>query len=185
MSETNPVDPTSSSAPAPASVAAAAPAPAALRKRRTRFITPALALVAALVVGGVGGVLIGQNTAAAAGPSATGPGGFANGGGPRFQGGGAGGPGGAGGLTAGTIESIDGGTITVKLADGSTVQVTTTADTSVTQSTDAVVGDLATGDTITVIGQKDDSGNVAADSISEGEALRFGGPAQAPSDSTN
>ncbi len=160
MSDNNPVDPTATSAQP--------------KKRWTRLITPALALVAALAIGGVAGAFIGQGTAAGAGPTANGPGGFsANGGGPRFQGG-AGGPG--GGLTAGTIESIDGDTITVKLEDGTTVKVTTDADTTVTETTDATVGDLATGDTVTVFGAKGADGSVAADSIAEGQARAFGGP---------
>ncbi|MES1169540.1 MAG: hypothetical protein ABUL47_02510, partial [Leifsonia sp.] len=53
------VDPTVA---APVTTAPVATAPT---KRWTRFLTPALALVAALIVGGVAGVLIGQNTASA------------------------------------------------------------------------------------------------------------------------
>ena len=52
--------------------------------------------------------------------------------------------------------------------------VTTDDDTSVTETTDAEVGDLATGDEITVIGEKDDDGNVAADSISQGGRVHDG-----------
>lgn len=150
---------------------AAAPAPAPAPKRWTRFITPALALVAALVVGGVAGVLIGQNTATR-GPAVMGPGGFVtDGDGPQLQGSGPGAD-----ITAGTIQSIDGDTITVELPDGTTVTVTADDDTTVTQTSDAEVSDLAEGDEITVIGETDADGNVAADAISEGGALRFGGP---------
>ena len=164
------------------SPAVAAPAP----KRWTRFVTPALALVAALIVGGVAGVLIGQNTASASNASSL-RGGFGesqNGQGvPGFGGrqGGTGsdsttgGAGGArGGFTAGTITSIDGGTITLKLADGSTVKVSTSGSTTVTKTSKAKVSDLSTGDTITVVGQADSSGNVTATRISEGDAA-FGG----------
>jgi hypothetical protein len=165
MSDTSPVDPTTSSD--------AAAAPAAPSKRWTRFLTPALALVAALVVGGVAGVLIGQNTAPR-GPAAMGPGGFVtDGGGPQLSGG----PNGGADFTAGTIESIDGDTLTVKLDDGTTVTVTTDDDTSVTQTSDVEVGDLTEGDEVTVIGEKDDDGNVAADSISQGgAAFMMAGP---------
>jgi len=167
--------------------AADAPAGAAAAPRRwTRFVTPALALVAALIVGGVAGVLIGQNTASASNASSLrgGFGGSQNGQGyPGFGGrqGGTGsdsttgGAGGArGGFTAGTITSIDGGTITLKLADGSTVKVSTSGSTTVTKTSKAKVSDLSTGDTITVVGQADSSGNVTATRISEGDAA-FGG----------
>jgi hypothetical protein len=162
MSDDSPVDPATASAPAPAAAARA--------KSRTRFITPALALVAALVIGGVAGVFIGQSTAPR-GPSAMGgPGAFVpREGGPQVSGG----P--EGDFTAGTIESIDGDTITVKLDDGTTVTVTTDDDTSVTELAEVEVGDLAEGDEITVIGEKDADGNVAADSISQG-AFMVGGP---------
>jgi len=146
--------------------AAVAPTPAA--KRWTRFVTPALALVAALIVGGVGGVLIGQNTASPSNASVI-RGGFGPGRGDDGPGTGQL-SGGRGGLTAGTISSIDGDTITLKLADGSTVKVSTSGSTSVTKTSTAKVGDLAAGDTITVIGKADSSGNVTATRISEGDA---------------
>jgi len=148
----------------------AAPAPAT--KRWTRFVTPALALIAAVIIGGVGGVLIGQNTASPSNASEI-RGGFGPG-----QGGD--GPdtgqlsGGRGGLTAGKITSIDGDTITLTLADGSTVKVSTSGSTSVTKTSKAKVSDLKTGDSVTVIGEADSSGNVTATRISEGDA-GFGG----------
>jgi hypothetical protein len=166
MSDPESVDPTTSSSSSSGETAAAPPP----RKRSTRFITPVLALLAALVVGGVAGVLIGQGTAERRPQAQGGPGAFVqNGDGPTQ-----GGPG--GGLTAGTIESIDGDAITLKLQDGSTVVVTADDDTAVTQTEDAEVSDLAEGDEILVTGDKDTDGNVAADSISEGGAQPFGGP---------
>ena len=164
MSENSPVDPATASAPV---------APAAPKKRWTRFVTPALALVAALVIGGVAGVFIGQNTAAR-GPSAMGPGGFVpREGGPQLSGG----PNGEADFTAGTIESIDGDTITVKLEDGTTVAVTTDDDTAVSKTSEVDVSELEAGEEITVIGTKDDDGNVAADSISQGDSgFMVGGP---------
>ena len=125
-----------------------------------RFVTPVLALLAAIGVGIFAGVLIGQNTATAAAPSGfTPPEGFD------------GAPTGAGNFTSGEITSVDGDTVTLTLDDGSTVTVTTSGDTTV--SVEGEVGDLATGDTVTVIGETDDDGNVAATSISEGAG--FGG----------
>ena len=154
---------------APADTAPAATA--APTKRRARFVTPALALAATLIVGGVAGVLIGQSTASPSnGPVVS------NGFGP----GGGDGPGTGpqlsdrNGLTSGKIVSIDGDTITVKLADGSTVKVSTSGSTTVTKTSKAKVSDLAKGDTITVVGQADSSGNVTATRISEGDA-GFGG----------
>ena len=166
MSETTTTEPATASAPEPTP----GPAPAPSKKSAARFITPALAIVAALVIGGVAGVLIGQNTAPTGGPAGMRPGEFVqNGDGPQFQGG-------PGGFTAGTIQSIDGDTIIVELEDGSTVTVKTSADTTVTQTEEATVGDLAEGDEITVVGETGDDDTVTADSISEGDqALRFGG----------
>ena len=182
-------EPPAEQAPAAAPAVAATPA----KKNWTRFLTPALALVAALIVGGVAGVLIGQNTASTSNASSVRPGGGTGQGGEGGFGGfgnrqggtgtgngtgagtGAGAAGGArGGFTAGTIESIDGDTITLKLTDGSTVKVSTSDTTTVTKSSTAKVSDLATGETITVTGQADSSGDVTATRIAEGDAS-FGG----------
>jgi Cu/Ag efflux protein CusF len=183
QNEKLPQVPVDSETPVAAPAAATAP-----KKGWVRFVTPALALVAALVVGGVAGVLIGQSTASAS-TQRTGfqnRGGF--GGGEGFPGGGAGAPSGApnaggangaGAFTAGTIQSVDGDTITVKLQDGSTVKVTTSDSTKVTETTDSSVSKLKSGDEITVIGEKDASGDVTATTIAEGQSgfgLRgFGG----------
>jgi hypothetical protein len=139
------------------------------KKKATRFITPALALVAAIGVGVVVGVVVGQNTATSAAPT-----GFNQG---QLPDGAQGGTFPGGGFTAGTITGIDGDTVTIELQDGSTVTVTATDDTTVTTTTESSVSDLAEGDTITVSGDTDDDGNVAsATSIREGEAMGgFGG----------
>jgi endonuclease YncB( thermonuclease family) len=143
-------------------------------KRKARFITPALALVAVLGVGIFGGVLIGQNTASAssAGSAALGQGR------PDGAAGGATGdtPVGMGGFTSGTVTAVDGDTVTLELTDGSTVTITTTDDTTVTTTQNSSVADLAEGDSLTVVGEADDDGNVAATSIAEG-ARGFGGGA--------
>jgi len=174
VTDTNDTSPASAEPPAgdgtpvPATATDPAATAATATKRRTRWLTPALALVAALIVGGVGGVLIGQNTASPSnGPV------LQNGFGPQQNGKGPGTGqlnGDRGGLTAGTITSIDGDTITVKLADGSSVKVSTSGSTTVTKTSKAKVSDLATGDSITVIGNADSSGNVTATRISEGDA---------------
>jgi hypothetical protein len=139
------------------------------RKRSVaRFITPALALVAAVGIGLFGGVLIGQNSASAT-TSARGAG---QGGFPGTAGGDA--PTGMGGFTTGTVTAVDGSTVTLELTDGSTVKVTTTDDTTVTTTEESTVDALAEGDSLTVTGDTDDDGTVAANSITEG-ATGFGG----------
>jgi hypothetical protein len=148
--------------------------------------------VAALVIGLFGGILIGHATAPAStnagfrtGTGAGGAGGFGNrtfGGGAGGTGTGQGGAGGfaGGGFTAGTIVSVNGDTIVIKEANGTQATVTTTGTTTVTKTSKSTVGDLKTGETITVVGQADSSGNVTANSISEGAGLgRFGGRARA------
>lgn len=139
------------------------------RPARKRWITPALALVAAVTIGLFGGILIGHNGSSASRASGTRTGTFPGGGG---AGGGAGG--GSGGFTAGTIASIDGDTITLTLADGSTVKVTTSSTTTVTKTDTGTLSDLAKGDTVSVIGATDSNGAVTATTVSEG-ALGFGG----------
>jgi hypothetical protein len=137
------------------------------KKKLTRFITPVLALVAVLAVGLISGVFIGKNTA-----TATTAGGFDRG---TMTGEApTGTAGGMGGFTSGTIVSVDGDTITLELEDGSTVTISTADDTTVTTTQDSTVGELAEGDSITVVGEADDDGNVSATSISEG-STGFGG----------
>jgi hypothetical protein len=140
-----------------------------------RFVTPILALVAALAVGGISGVAIGQSTATA---STQLPAGFDQG--QRTDGAGAG----LGDLTMGTIASIDGDTITVTLSDGTTTTITTSADTAVTTTTDGSVSDIVAGDTVTVAGATGADGAVAATSISEG-TTGFGGGTPPTQNSTN
>lgn len=159
----------------PAQLASVAVAP---KKSWTRYLTPALALVAALIVGGVAGVLIGQSTLSSTNASSA-RGGFGGtgtraGGSPGAAGGTGTGAAARGGFTAGTIAGVDGSTITVKLADGSTVKVNTSTSTKVTKTSTASVKDLAMGDTVAVVGAKDASGTVAATRISEGQ-LGLGG----------
>jgi hypothetical protein len=160
--------PTETTPAAAAPVAASTPA----KKSAARFITPALALIAALGVGGVAGVAIGQSTASSSLPAGVTPGQFPGAGdgddASGFPGGG------RGDVTSGTVTSVDGDTITVTLADGSTVTVTTSADTTVTKTSDATVADLVAGEEIVVSGTKDDAGNVTATSITQGAGFPGG-----------
>lgn len=87
------------------------------------------------------------------------------------------------GGTNGTIESIDGATITLMGQDGAATQVLTTEETTLTSSSEGTVADLQVGDNVRVMGSGSgteltaelvvDSGDVAA---TEG----FGGPGQRP-----
>jgi hypothetical protein len=166
--------------------------------RKARWITPTLAIVAALAVGIAGGVLIGRSSASASqggfargqlGSGQFGSGQFGSGQGSGQQNGGsfAG-----GGFTSGTIVSIDGTTITVKASDGTQKTITTSDSTRVTKTTASSVGALKKGETITVIGQAGTGGSVAAATIAEGDGLRGGfgrggarGTATPPADSGN
>ncbi len=67
-------------------------------------------------------------------------------------------PGGMPGGTAGTIQSISGNTITVKLDNGTVETVTMTADTIIAKSQTAASADLAAGQTVQVAGLPADNG---------------------------
>lgn len=165
-----PSEPISNLAPAATS---GEPAPVK-KKSSARFITPILALVAAIGIGLFGGVLIGQNTASAttAGTRQGGQGNFPGGTTEGAPGGT--GTGTRGNFTSGTVASVDGDVVTLTLTDGSTVKVTATDDTTITTTETSKIDALAEGDTLTVVGTADADGNVAATSISEG-ATGFGG----------
>jgi len=80
-------------------------------------------------------------------------------------GGGAGANGGGfGGGVAGTIKSINGSTVEISTAQNVTT-VTLSPSTTVMQSVAATTADLQVGQTVTVRGQRDSTGNVAASSI--------------------
>ena len=177
--------PSAPAPPAPAPPVVVAPAAAPARSGITRWLVPAIALVGVAMIALLGGILIGQHTG---GPERaadfTRSGSQAqNGQGPRGEGGqqdrpGQLGkvtrPGALGGLTVGTIQSIDGDTIIVKLLDGSTVTVKTTTSTKVAKTAESSVSDLKAGETLMVRGEKDASGSVSATSISEGANRFFG-----------
>jgi hypothetical protein len=173
----------------------------AVLARRPRAKLPSLTVVLVVVVvasaGFIGGILVGKHygssgspasrlgafAAAEASPSAgtgsgsrTGLGGAGGGfGGARGglsgtgETGGTGGTGGfaEGNATVGTIKLIDGSTIYVTTSAGDIVQVVTSSGTKVTVSSTVPVKDLQPGETVIVEGSKNSSGGVSATSISQ------------------
>jgi hypothetical protein len=157
----------------------------AVLTRRPRAKLPSLTLVlAAIVVAGAGflvGALVGKhygssgsgNLAAefsrlAARPTTSG--GSAGAGSGLGAGAGTGGRGGlfgGGNATVGTIKLIDGATVYVQTTAGDIVQVATSAGTKVTVSSTVPVKDLRPGETVIVLGSKNSSGAIAATSISQ------------------
>jgi hypothetical protein len=167
----------------------------AVLARRPRAKLPSLTVVLVVVVvasaGFIGGILVGKHygssgglasrlgafAAAEASPSAgtgsgsrTGLGGAGGGfGGAR---GGLSGTGGTGGFaegnaTVGTIKLIDGSTVYVQTSAGGIVQVVTSSGTKVTVSSTVPVKDLQPGETVIVEGSKNSSGGISATSISQ------------------
>jgi hypothetical protein len=138
--------------------------------------TLSLGVIALLVVGFLGGVLVqknfGKSTASAATARRTGftgtlPGGFQRTGTGTGAGTGTGtGTGRAGTDQTGTIVLVDGTTIYVKLANGDTVTVKTSNDTKVSLASSAKVGSLKKGQQVTFTGPADSStGTVTATSV--------------------
>ncbi len=84
----------------------------------------------------------------------------------------AGGFGPPGDVTVGTVESIDGSTMTIATRDGSTVMVTVPEGTPVTSQVEVPLADLPVGSDVVVRGATGADGTVTADSVSEGG---FGG----------
>jgi hypothetical protein len=163
----------------------------AVLTRRPRAKLPSLTLVLAAIVvasaGFLGGAMVGKhygnsssgNLAAAfsrlaarsSASASAGSGGTGSGfGGSGFGGSGFGGRGGlfgGGNATVGTIKLIDGGTVYVQTTAGDIVQVATSAGTKVTVSSTVPVKDLRPGETVIVEGSKNSSGAIAATSISQ------------------
>jgi len=157
--------------------------------RRPRAKLPSLTLVLAAVVvasaGFLGGALVGKHygssssgnlaaafsrlagaRASATASAGSGSGGTGSGSGFGF-GGGRGGAFGTGNATIGTIKLIDGRTVYVQTTAGDIVQVATSAGTKVTISSAVPVKDLQPGETVIVEGGKNSSGAIAATSISQ------------------
>ena len=106
------------------------------------------------------------------------PGGFGGRGG-----GGAGGFGFGGGGLFGTIEAIEGGEISVNTAQG-VLKASVSSDTNIQVFSEGTLQDLLNGMQVTVVGERDEEGNVQATSIvvvpEGGGGFRFGGQRQAP-----
>jgi hypothetical protein len=156
---------------------------------RRKLPWPALLLTTAVVaaLAFTGGALVEKGRAtgsarpgaaggAAAGAARTGGAQGAAAGGPA-GGGAAGGAGGAGGgMTVGTIKVVDGSTIYVTDAQGDIVKVTTSKSTQVSESKSGKVSDLEPGQSVTVRGDQNSSGDVTATTVTEGGTTGgFGG----------
>jgi hypothetical protein len=156
----------------------------AVLTRRPRAKLPSLTLVLAAIVvasaGFLGGAMVGKHygssgtgnlaafrglAARASASASAGTGGTGSGTGSGF--GGRGGVFGGGNATVGTIKLIDGRTVYVQTTAGDIVQVATSAGTKVTVSSTVPVKDLQPGETVIVQGSKNSSGAIAATSISQ------------------
>lgn len=74
--------------------------------------------------------------------------------------------------TSGTVESINGNTLTVKAQDGTTIKATVAATTTYTTNVAVTAADIKTGDDVTVIGQAAASGGViTATQVTVGSGL--------------
>jgi hypothetical protein len=71
------------------------------------------------------------------------------------------------GGTTGTVEAVDGTTISVRDDSDEVVEVTTGADTQVVAISEATIDDLAVGDNVLVTGETGEDGIVVADSITD------------------
>lgn len=151
---------------------------AAPPRRKLPWLTLALCggVIAALSF--AGGALVEKNSAPAASARTGGNpfAGFSRSGG--AAGGGTGGLGGgatgAGGATTGTVKLVDGSTVYLTDSSGNVVKVTTGASTKVDVTKTGKLSDLQPGQTVTVRGSTDTSGNLAATTVTEGGST-FGG----------
>ena len=161
----------------------------AVLARRPRAKLPSLTVVLVVVVvasaGFIGGIVVGKHYGSSgSGSVASRFGAFAAAGGAAAsrtglaapalaaraglcrRGGGTGGFAG-GNATVGTIKLVDGNTVYVQTSAGDIVQVSTSAGTKVTVSSTVPVKDLQPGETVIVEGSKNSSGGVSATSISQ------------------
>lgn len=144
------------------------------RPRRTsRRLLVALGLAGALAVGGLA-FAVGRITAPAAAATFPGgaqpPGGFQGPGGQGQGPGGFGGFGGGGLGVEGSITALDGDTLTLETADGSSITVNLSADTAFAREESAAKEDIGEGDEVRVeieLGTGSDlaSGEVEANSV--------------------
>ena len=141
-------------APVVASSPGMAPAPAKRKGSGGGWLNAVLVIAAAVAIGGVA-FAAGRTTAPTAAVNAPGPGNL--GGGAGFPtgsfapGGFARGGLGGGGLTVrGTVESVDGDTLTIKMASGQTVEVKTGESTTYNTQAPASASDVQAGTTVQV-----------------------------------
>ena len=146
---------------------------AAPPRRRLPWLS--LLLVAGTIAGAAfaGGAYFERNNGAATagGASAGGArpaGGFAGFGGAAGGAGGTGGTSASGSATSGTVKLIDGSTVYLTTTSGSVVKVTTKGTTKITTVQSGKPADLKPGQTVTVEGTTDSSGNVAATTVTKG-----------------
>ena len=150
----------------------------AVLTRRPRAKLPSLTLVLAAIVvasaGFLGGALVGKHYGSSGSSAAAAFSRFAGARASASTGAGSGssasgrtGAFGAGNATVGTIKLIDGSTVYVQTTAGDIVQVATSAGTKVTVSSTVPVTSLRPGQTVIVEGSKNSSGAVAATSISQ------------------
>lgn len=154
----------------------AADGPAKGIRVRVPIAVAVLAVVALLGVFG-GAQLKSSNASASvtATSSGTGPGGGRNRG--QFSGA-PNGPRGGGGATFGTVESVNGDTITLTDQQGNTKTITLTSSTTITKTTTGAPSDITTGQTIVVRGTANSDGSTTATNVAIGNGGfgAFGGP---------
>ncbi len=76
----------------------------------------------------------------------------------------------------GTVEGVDGGALMVKGSDGASVKVLVTDNTTISKTSQVAAQDLAAGEVVTVLGQKDGDGNLVARAIQVGQGGLGGMP---------
>lgn len=136
-----------------------------------------IAAVIALLVGAGGGFYAGMQYQQSKAPQVTG-GNFAGGGAASgFRTGGARGTGAGSGMrpVVGQITSSGNGTITVKLADGSSKIVLISGSTTIAKTSPGAASDLTTGVTVAAFGTTNSDGSVTATNVQINPTTRMGG----------
>ena len=73
-----------------------------------------------------------------------------------------------GDFTIGTVESIEGSTMTIATPDGRTITVVVPDGTSITSTVEVTLADIPVGSDVIVRGTEGDDGTLTADSVTEG-----------------
>ncbi|MEJ0054148.1 MAG: DUF5666 domain-containing protein [bacterium] len=92
----------------------------------------------------------------------------------NFAGGMRGGFAGRSGLVSGTVLSKDAGSITIRMMNGSTRIVLTSASTTVAKSAPGSLADVAAGENVSVSGTANSDGSLTADSLELRPVLQSG-----------